>query len=243
MMRGKTGEEKYCVFLFLIGEQGRDIFNTTEWDKKADPLGNQTEEDNITVKKLFKRFEECCLPKKNLVVERRKFFWKNQHDDETFDQFMTELRNLASTCEFGDLHESLLLYKVVDGIRSDKIRDVLLRKGVEMTLEKAINICRTEEITKMQMKEMNSEKEMGGISRNQKWKKAQKRKEDQTIDRRKKIRKDQLRPWMGRDVNFVDEFTNQESVLHMGSNAKVQKEESLGKLLYDKENTLSISQV
>ena len=195
------------------------------------------------MKKLFKRFEECCLPKKNLVVERRKFFWKNQHDDETFDQFMTELRNLASTCEFGDLYENLLLYKVVDGIRSEKIRDVLLRKGVEMTLEKAINICRTEEITKMQMKEMNSEKEMGGISRNQKWKKAQKRKEDQTIDRRKKIRKDQLRPWMGRDVNFVDEFTNQESVLHMGSSAKVQKEESLGKLLYDKENTLSISQV
>ena len=75
-----------------------------------------------------------------MVVERRKFFLKYQHDDETFDQFMTELRNLASTCEFGDLHESLLLYRVVDGIRSDKIRDVLLRKGVEMTLEKAINI-------------------------------------------------------------------------------------------------------
>ena len=171
MMREKTEEEKYSVFLFLIGEQGRDIFNTMEWDKKVDARGNQAEEDDITVKKLFERFEEYCLPKKNLVVERRKFFWKNQHDDETFDQFMIELRNLASTCEFGDLNESLLLYKVVDGNRSDKIRDVLLRKGVEMTLEKAINICRTEEITKMQMKEMNSEKEVGGISRNQKWKK------------------------------------------------------------------------
>ena len=111
-----------------------------EWDKKVNAQGNQTEDD-ITVKKLFKRFQEYCLPKKNLVVERRKFFWKNQPDVETFDQFMTELRNLASTCEFGDLHESLLLCKEVDGIRSDKIRDVLLRKGVEMTLEKAINIC------------------------------------------------------------------------------------------------------
>ena len=128
------------------------------------------------VKKHFKRFEEYCLPKKNLVVERRKFFWKNQHDDETSDQFMTELRNLASTCEFGDLHESFLLYRVVDGIRSDKISNVLLRKGVEMTLEEAINICLTEEIIKMQMKKMNSEKEVGGISRNQKWKKAQKKK-------------------------------------------------------------------
>ena len=83
------------------------------------------------------------------MVERRKFFWKNQHDNETFGQFMTELRNLASTCEFGDLHESLLLYKVVDRIRSDKIRDVTLRKGVEITLQKAINICQTEQITKM----------------------------------------------------------------------------------------------
>ena len=128
-MRGKTEEEKYSVFLFLIGEQGRDIFNTVEREKKIDTQGNQTEDDDITVKKLFKRFEEYCLPRKNLNVERRKFFWKNQHDYETFDQFMTELGNLASTCESVDLHESLLLYKVVDGIRLDKIRDVLLRKG------------------------------------------------------------------------------------------------------------------
>ena len=141
MMTVKTEEEKYSVFLFLIGEQGRDIFNTTKWDKKVDAQGNQTEEDDITVKKLFKIFEKYCLSKKNLVVERRKFFWKNQHDDETFVQFMTELRNLVSTCEFGDLHESLLLYKVANGIRSDRIRDVLLMKRVEMTLEKAINIC------------------------------------------------------------------------------------------------------
>ena len=71
------------MFLFLIGEQGRDIFNTIEWDKKLDAQGDQTEEDDITVKKVFKTFEDYCLPKKNLVVKRRKFFWKNQHDDET----------------------------------------------------------------------------------------------------------------------------------------------------------------
>ena len=71
------------MFLFLIGEQGRDIFNTIEWDKKLDAQGDQTEEDDITVKKVFKTFEDYCLPKKNLVMERRKFFWKNQHDDET----------------------------------------------------------------------------------------------------------------------------------------------------------------
>ena len=156
---------------------------------------------------------------------------------------MTELRNLSSTCEFGDLNESLLLYKVVNGIILDKIRYAPLRKGIEMTLEKAITIWRTEEMTKMQMKEMDSEKEMGGISRNQQQKKAQKRKEDQIIDRRKKIRRYQLRTWMGRHVNFLDKFANQESVLHMGRNATSPKEESLGKLLYDQESTQSIYQV
>ena len=57
---------------------------------------------------------------------------------------MTELKNLASTCEFGELHDGLLTYKIVDGIRSEKVCDVLLRKGAEMTLAKAINICLTD---------------------------------------------------------------------------------------------------
>ena len=52
MMIGNTEEEKYSVFLFLIGKQGRDIFNTIEWDKKVDAQRKKTEAD-ITVKKLF----------------------------------------------------------------------------------------------------------------------------------------------------------------------------------------------
>ena len=175
VMRGRTEEEKYSVFLFLIGEQGRDVFNTMTWGIKEDEQGNPTNEDNITVQELFKKFEDYCLPKKNVVVERRKFLRKNQHDDEAFDQYMTELKILASTCEFGELHDSLLTYKVVDGIRSEKIRDVLLRKGADMTLEKAINICRTDEITRMQMKEMSTDKEINGINKKKIWKTTQNR--------------------------------------------------------------------
>ena len=242
MMIGNTEEEKYNVFLFLIGEQGRDIFNTIEWDKKVDAQRNKTEAD-ITVKMLFKRFEEYCLPKKNLVVERRKFFWKNQHDDETFDQFMTELRNVASTCEFVDLHESLLLYKVVDRIRSGKIRDALLRKGVDMTLEKAINICRNEEIIKMQMKEMNNEKEVGDISRNQKWKKAQKKKGGSDDRQKKENKKRSTQTMDGKGCKFCGRIHKPRvSCIWLGM-PQVQKEEPQGKLLYDKENTRSIYQV
>ena len=49
------------------------MFNTKQWEKKIDEEGNPTDEDEKTVKQLFQKFEEYCLPKKNLVVERRKF--------------------------------------------------------------------------------------------------------------------------------------------------------------------------
>ena len=78
------------------------------------------------------------------------------------------------------------MYNVVEKIKLDNTRDVLLRKGVEMLLD---NICRTEEITKIQMREMNSEEELGGILRNQKWKILQKVKDDPMKDRKKDNKK------------------------------------------------------
>ena len=73
------------MFLVLIGEQGRDIFSTIEWDKKVNAQGNQVEEDYTTVKKLFKRFEEYCLLKKYLKVERRLKRWYKKELGKTSD--------------------------------------------------------------------------------------------------------------------------------------------------------------
>ena len=230
MMKGKTEEEKYSVFLFLIGEQGRDVFNTMQWEKKRDEEGNPTDEDEITVKQLFQKFEEYCLPKKNLVVERRKFFWRNQQDDETFDQYMTELKNLASTCEFGELHDGLLTYKIVDGIRSEKVRDVLLRKGAEMTLAKAINICRTDEITKLQMKEMSGDREVNVIKK--KYGKTSRHKNQGGPNQMSKMIRNlvQIKTAKGRNKSFVDGFINRENVLHMGRNVTSARRRITGRI-------------
>ena len=72
MMRSNT-EEKYSMTLFLIVEQGRDVFNTVTWQKKENP----TDVNGIIVRQLSINFEDYYLPKMNLVVERRKFYWKN----------------------------------------------------------------------------------------------------------------------------------------------------------------------
>ena len=57
MMKDKSEEEKYSAFLFLIGEQGRERFNTMEWEKIQDADGNPTEEAYITTNELFKKFD------------------------------------------------------------------------------------------------------------------------------------------------------------------------------------------
>ena len=113
--------------------------------------GVETEEDDTTVKALFQKFEDYCLPKKNLIVERR-FFTRNQQHDEIIGAYITQLRNLSSTCEFGVVKEGLILYKLVDGIQSDKMRGILLRKGADLTLKKAIDLCRADEKTNHEIK-------------------------------------------------------------------------------------------
>ena len=165
VMKQKTEEEKYSVFLFIIGEKGREIFNTWTWEKKLNENNQPTDEDDITIKLLMEKFEAYCLPRKNLVIERRKFFTRNQQSDESIDAYITELRNLSSTCEFQDIRDGLILYKLVDGIESNQVRDVLLRKGSNLNLEKAIEICRADEVTKKQLQLMLQEKEVAKIQK------------------------------------------------------------------------------
>ena len=152
--------EKYSVFLFLIGEKGREIFNTWPWEKKLDEGNQPTDEDDTKIKFLMDKFKAYCLPKNNLVIERRKFFTRNQQPEETMDGYVKELRNLSSTCEFQSIRDGPMLYKLVDGIESNQARDVLLRKGSNVNLEKAIKICRADEVTKNQLQLMLQEKEL-----------------------------------------------------------------------------------
>ena len=62
VMSGKTEEQQYSTFLFVIDERGREIFNTFTWNRKTRDVV-ETEENNITVKALFQKFEDYCLPK------------------------------------------------------------------------------------------------------------------------------------------------------------------------------------
>ena len=67
VMKQKTDEKKYPVLLFIIGEKGREIFNTWTWEKTLGENNQPTDEDDSTIKLLMEKFE-ACLPNKWLTV-------------------------------------------------------------------------------------------------------------------------------------------------------------------------------
>lgn len=59
------------------------------------------DKENLT--KVTKAFESYCTPKSNESVDRHIFFTRNRQIAEYFDEFLTSLKKLSSTCQFGDL--------------------------------------------------------------------------------------------------------------------------------------------
>lgn len=79
-------------------------------------------------------------------MERLKFNSRNQKPGETIEAYVSDLRNKAQSCRFGDLQEELIRDRLVCGILNDGIRKLLLCNN-ELTLAKAIETCQIHELT------------------------------------------------------------------------------------------------
>ena len=103
-------------------ERGGEVYKT--FDLPPEITTNQ-DGSNVwarTITQLKKAFRDYCNPRKNTTYERHKPNTRNQADDESIDQYVTELQTLAATCEFGDLKDSLIRDRIVCGINSQAIK-------------------------------------------------------------------------------------------------------------------------
>ena len=73
----------------------------------------------------------------------------------SIDLFVTDLRRRADYCDFGAIKESLIRDQIVVGISDPKLRERLLRE-TDLTLEKAVKLCRITEQSKEQSKIFSS---------------------------------------------------------------------------------------
>ena len=104
----KEKEDVQCaILLHVVGEEALEIYNTFQFINEKDP-------HKLDV--LKSKFEEYVNPRKNTVFERYKFWEYKQQDGETINQFITELKTRAKSCEFGDKHDSMIRDRIVFGV-------------------------------------------------------------------------------------------------------------------------------
>ena len=101
---------------------------------------------------ILTKLSEYFIPKRNKIYERYVFNSRSQNGDESFDHFLTALRKLAATCEFGTFEDEMLRDRIVTGLRDHGHRERLLRESM-LTLQ-AIDICRTNEMAASQRHKM-----------------------------------------------------------------------------------------
>ncbi|XP_073966944.1 uncharacterized protein, partial [Choristoneura fumiferana] len=143
-LQKKTSESQMNILLHVIGEQCRDIVD-------------QFKEKCTTLEGVIKKLDEHFKTKKNVTVERHRFFTREQKEYESIDQYVFELRKLAQSCEFGELYDGLIKDRLICGVTSAAIRERLLRED-DLTLNKALELCRAAIVSRMYSEDIRREK-------------------------------------------------------------------------------------
>lgn len=119
---GPDAHEKYTGFLFANEEEKQDLAA------------------------VIAKFDQDCKTNVNILSERSKFFARKQKENETYDQYVTELRKLSSLCEFSNPQEALRDQFAIN-IKNRKAKERLLivaqSNYKELTFEKAISIVKS----------------------------------------------------------------------------------------------------
>ena len=119
------------------------MFDTFAWSEGQS-------ENNIT--DVLAKFDEYCEPRTQVIYERYRFNNRKQEQGESISAYVTEMRVIAKNCALEEITPNEILGdRLVLGVRDEKVRERLLRIN-DLTLSKAIDICKAAEQTSQQLK-------------------------------------------------------------------------------------------
>lgn len=88
---------------------------------------------------LVKLIKEHLYPTPSFIAERYRFSLRNQLEHESVAQYIAQLKNLSTHCEFGGSLNDFLRDRLICGIRSESMKQRLLSEA-NLTFEKAVQI-------------------------------------------------------------------------------------------------------
>jgi uncharacterized protein YerC len=149
----EDADRQVAIFRACIGSDAYDIYTTLEFE---------SEDDREKPDKLIEAFERHCIGEVNEIYERYVFNKRQQQPGESFDAFLGDLRRLMKTCGYGTVEESTIRDRIVLGIRDDATRKKILQTRT-LDLVRAVNICRSSEATKRQLKDRTTPDELKAL--------------------------------------------------------------------------------
>lgn len=85
------------------------------------------------------------------MLKGSSFFSRTQDPGESKEKFITDLKLLATTCNFGDLKDSLVRDRIICGIQDRQLREKLL-KIPDLDLQRYLSVCSAAELSKTRTK-------------------------------------------------------------------------------------------
>jgi len=115
----------------------------------------QHADDRKKLDPIIAAFETFSVGAVSVTYERYVFNRRTQESGERFEAFLGEVRRLARSCEFGAVEESMIRDRIVVGIRDESTRHKLLQVR-DLSLTKAVDICKASEAAGRQLKAMSA---------------------------------------------------------------------------------------
>ncbi len=139
----QTLEYKKDLFIHCIGADTRRVY-------KGMTFGDGEDKDNPD--DIIKKFDEYFCGMSREHIERFKFYSRSQLSGESFEQFLSELRNLtisAGICNC--MQDKMIMDRIMLGHKEEKVLDKLSAID-KPDLKAVVNVCRAMEVTSENMK-------------------------------------------------------------------------------------------
>ena len=98
---------------------------------------------------VIKAFKDYCKHMKTLTVERVESLQKEQSENESFEDYLLNLKLSSKDCERNNIMEdNTLKLQIIKGIHKRKMQEILWREP-NLTLTQCIDHCRAAEQSKI----------------------------------------------------------------------------------------------
>ena len=146
---GFTDQRKKALLVHCLGQEGQRIFYTLPAPKDY--------------KSCVKTLTQHFVPTVNVIAERHKFRQRSQQAGETVAHYTSDLRELASTCDFNDFENEMIRDQLIEKTCVNKIRERLLLEP-NIDLNNAIKRAEQIESALSQSKTLTNDAKFANVS-------------------------------------------------------------------------------